>query len=98
MEEAISEYSTESDYVTKEEFYSAYQIYCKKYALPVEKFDNFCKVLKRRFQFDDREKRPEINGKRVRVWTGILLTPEHAPRTEQTMLVLNPDGADIRSN
>jgi hypothetical protein len=87
MQDAISEYSTESHYITKEDFYACYEKYCKKHAIPPEKFDNFCRILKNRFQFDDREKRPEINGKRVRVWAGILLNPDYAPITEQTRIL-----------
>ena len=87
MQDAISEYSIESHYITKEDLYAGYEIYCKKFAIPPEKFDNFCRILKNRFQFDDREKRPEINGKRVRVWAGILLNPDYAPKTEQTRIV-----------
>ena len=87
MQDAISEYSTESHYITKEDFYAGYEKYCKKHAIQPEKFDNFCRILKNRFQFDDREKRPEINGKRVRVWAGILLNPDYAPITEQTRIL-----------
>jgi putative DNA primase/helicase len=84
--EAVSEYSTPEHYVTKEIFYATYLKYCSNYALPVEKFENFCRILNNKFHFDEREKRPQIEGKRVRVWTGILLTPEYAPKTEQTTL------------
>ena len=86
--EAVSEYSIESNSIFKQTFYVAYQTYCKKYMLPPEKFDNFCKILKNRFQFDDRERRGiDKDGKRVRVWSGILLTQEYSPKTEQTTII-----------
>jgi len=56
------------------------------FAIPPEKFDNSCRILKKKFQFDDREKRPEINGKRVSLgWH--TPKPDYVPKTEQTKIV-----------
>ncbi len=83
-EEAVSEYSQPTHYVTKTDFYQAYVTYCCKHTLPKEKYDNFCKIIKNKT--DVQETRKDIDKIRVMCWAGIILTPEYAPKTEQTTI------------
>jgi putative DNA primase/helicase len=46
LDEAIAENSTTNSLITKVDFHKAYEIYCKKYTLPIEKYDTFCKRVK----------------------------------------------------
>jgi putative DNA primase/helicase len=92
-EEAIAENSVLDDYVPKIQFHEAYQTYCKKYSLPIEKYDNFCKIVKNRIDLETTKKK-DLKGNRVNCWKGIKLTSEYAPKTEQTTL-LDLEEADL---
>ena len=85
QDEVIAEDSTEDSHASKEVFYDAYVKYCNKYALPKEKYETFCGILKRKFNLG--EIRPTINEERVIHWKGITLIPEHTPITEKKTLV-----------
>jgi phage/plasmid-associated DNA primase len=47
FEEAVDEESTEENYVSKMDFHIVYVIYCRRYGLPTEKYDAFCKLVKK---------------------------------------------------
>jgi putative DNA primase/helicase len=86
FDEAVAEDSQADAQISKSEFHKAYLKYCKKYALPHEKYDYFCKIVKN--QFDIKETRVEIKdtGKREMWWLGITLTEEYATGTSQERL------------
>ncbi len=84
--EAISEESTENNYVTKENLYNAYVQFCKGYSLPTERYEKFCGILKNQSESQISEIRVEIEGKRVRVWGGIALVPKYRRKTVQTTI------------
>ena len=89
LEEAIAEDSTADAEISKKDLYDAYDRFCKKYSLPTEKYDHFCKILKS--DFGMREKRVEvgiIEGKRQREiwWQGMVLTVDYAPKNPQKRL------------
>ena len=79
LEEAIAEDSTADSQISKKEVHDAYLVFCDKYALPPEKYDHFCKIVKN--EFGIREMRVEVGkeGKREMWWKGLVLTPEYAP-------------------
>ncbi len=85
IDEAIAEDSRVDDFIAKEDLYEAYVTYSKKHSHPMQKYDNFCKILKN--QFDIQETRKEIDEQRVRCWSGITLAIEYKPKTEQMHLV-----------
>jgi P4 family phage/plasmid primase-like protien len=99
IDEAVSEYSTVETVVTKKELFDAYEIYCKKYTLPIEKYDTFCRRVKNfRFDDDDRaeiketrrdvgEKDKDGNVKKTQCWVGVVLNPEYKQEEEQQRLV-----------
>lgn len=74
----------EDNYTPKTDFYQAYIQYCKKYSLPMERYDPFCKILMKEFGFEDT--RPTINDARVWCWKHLILNPDYAPKTEQKKL------------
>jgi phage/plasmid-associated DNA primase len=88
FEEAVAEDSKADTKISKSEFHKAYLKYCKKYALPPEKYDYFCKILK--IQFGVKETRVElkVNGpvKREMWWQGITLTEDYVSGTSQERL------------
>lgn len=80
--EAVAEDSKADAEISKKDVYIAYVNYCKKYALPPEKYDYFCKILKN--QFGVKETRVEVSkGKREMWWQGITLTYHYAVGTFQ---------------
>ena len=90
LEEAISSEDSEEssqllDYlILKEELHQAYEKYCKKYMLPVEKFLTFCSILKVKFGLPDiRKVSKKDKTKKLAYWRGILLVPEFAPKKAQ---------------
>ncbi len=88
LEEAVAEDSTTDNVISKTEFHDAYVLYCNKYALPPQKYDYFCKILKNQFKINDTRVDIKGNGKqpRERWWSGIALTEEYAPKTAQQRL------------
>jgi P4 family phage/plasmid primase-like protien len=56
----------------KELVYNAYRRFCKHYRLPVESYDHFCKLVKKKFPFEVAEGRDSGEG-RKRVWKGFTL-------------------------
>jgi hypothetical protein len=70
LEEAIAEDSTADTEISKKVLHAAYLVFCDKYALPPEKYDHFCKILKN--EFGIREIRVEVaDGKREMWWNGL---------------------------
>ena len=67
-------------------FHKAYLQYCKKYALPPEKHDYFCKILKNDFEVSEMRVEIKKTGKREMWWSGITLTEEYAKGTCQERL------------
>ncbi len=59
------------DYTTKEVFYNAYKNFCKYHRLPIESEENFGKILKNIYKFEDGRK--TINKIRKTVWLGVKL-------------------------
>jgi P4 family phage/plasmid primase-like protien len=99
IDEAVAEDSTADYYVTKEQLFEAYTKYCQKYALPIEKYDTFCRRVKN-FRFDNDERvnirdtkrdlgevDKDGNTKKIAIWIGVVLNPEYAPKKEQQKLV-----------
>ncbi len=74
-DEAVSEYSIASDIITKEDLHKQYVIYCRKHAIPYERYELFCKNVKHKLELS--EKRPIINEERIRCWSGVRLTEEY---------------------
>ena len=86
MEEVVAEDSKADDQISKSEFHKAYLQYCKKYALPPEKHDYFCKILKNDFEVSEMRVEIKKTGKREMWWSGITLTEEYAKGTCQERL------------
>jgi putative DNA primase/helicase len=82
--EAISEYSTPADYVTKVDFHNAYVAYCKEHALPYEKYDIFCKNVKNKTDIQETRKKSK-EGDRIMCWAGVSLIPLYSSKTEQPL-------------
>jgi hypothetical protein len=55
----VAEDPIESDKVTKDEFYQVYQRYCTQNKLAVESKENFGRVLKKKYQYQDWRERRE---------------------------------------
>ena len=90
LEEVVNEESTEDNYISKVDLYIVYIIYCGKYSLPTEKYDEFCKQVKKNRSeringgsqiLDTRkdlgEKNSEGKSKFTYCWIGIELTREY---------------------
>ena len=65
IEQAMAEDSTELDKVIKDDLYRAYTRFCKEKRLAVESKENFGKILKKLFRFQDGR---EASGLRRTVW------------------------------
>jgi hypothetical protein len=50
--------------------------------LPVEKYDAFCKILKKKYELPDRRETTK-DDKKISFWTGIVLIPEYATNDGQ---------------
>jgi phage/plasmid-associated DNA primase len=85
FEEAIAENSTVDCVTPKKTLHEAYESYCKKYSLPIEKYDSFCRIVINLEHLETIRKRDEY-GERVYCWKGITLNPKYMPKTEQTTL------------
>jgi putative DNA primase/helicase len=85
VKEAISQESNESHIIPKAYLYGIYTLFCSQHGLPFEGYQSFCKSITREVE-NLQDSRPLIDGVRVQCWKGILLTPEYAPKTDQTRL------------
>lgn len=83
IEQAVAEDSTESDRVTKDDLYRAYARFCKEKRLAVESKENFGKILKKRFNYQDGR---EASGVGRTIWKGVRLTGMYNLEDEQKML------------
>lgn len=72
LNDAVAIDSTESDEVTKEELYHAYQIYCKDHSLAILKKEKFGSTVKS-YCSDGRQGA----GKRKTIWKGIRLNERY---------------------
>jgi P4 family phage/plasmid primase-like protien len=86
MDEAVAEDSQADAQISKSVLYMAYVKYCRKYALPPEKYDYFCKILKKQFQVGEFRVEIKPTGKREIWWQGITLTQEYVTGTSQERL------------
>ena len=85
LEQAVAEDSTESDKVIKDDLYRAYARFCKEKRLAVESKENFGKILKKQFGFQDGR---EASGARRTIWKGVKLTGMYNLEDEQQMLTI----------
>ena len=67
LDKAVSPDSTESDMEEKEIFYRAYNRFCIKHSLPIEKIETFGRLLKSKNLSDGRQS----SGERKRYWKGV---------------------------
>ena len=88
--DAVLPESLANRYITKTDFYDGYIKCCEKYKLPPEKYNQFCKKVKKmhrsEIDFEITEGRLEIKGEKVAYWRGITLIPEYNPNSLQTTL------------
>lgn len=72
LDEAVSLDSIESDMEEKEIFYRAYNRFCIKHSLPIDKFETFGRLLKSKNLSDG----GQSSGERKRYWKGVRVVPE----------------------
>ena len=82
LDKTVSPDSIESDTEEKEVFYRAYNRFCIKYSLPIEKIETFGRVLKSKGLIDGRH----TSGERKRFWRGVRLVPEYLLEMEQSTI------------
>ena len=58
--------------VTKERLYEAYRKFCRFQRLPIESYDQFCKLIKKKFPHELREGRDSSKDRKT-IWKGIRL-------------------------
>jgi putative DNA primase/helicase len=80
---AIAKDSIETDRVIKDGLYRAYKRFCKEKRLAIESKENFGKILKKQYRFQDGR---EAAGLRRTVWKGVRLTGIYNLEDEQQML------------
>jgi hypothetical protein len=85
--DAIAEDSTELDNTTKEDLYRAYEMFAKGHKLAIESKENFGKILKNKYEFQEGR---ESSGRRKTFWRGVRLTDEYRQMiaSEQQTLVV----------
>jgi P4 family phage/plasmid primase-like protien len=88
LKDAVSEESTESDYVIKDNFHIAYTRFCRFHKLPVEQKENFGKILKKKHNYQDGR---ETKGERKTIWKGIRLVKWNNNDPLQEVLILSND-------
>ena len=71
--QAAAKDCTEDDKTPKDEFYRAYVLYCEENNLPIQSKENFGKILKRSFSFQEGR---ESSGLRRPVWKKVRLVVE----------------------
>jgi putative DNA primase/helicase len=76
----IAENCTDEDRTTKEQLYRAYVLDCKDNNLPVQSKENFGRILKRNFNFQEGR---ESSGLRRPVWKKVRLVVELEEKEEQ---------------
>lgn len=67
----------------KDDLYRAYARFCKEKRLAIESKENFGKILKKQFRYQDGR---EASGMRRTMWKGIKLTGVYNLEDEQQML------------
>jgi phage/plasmid-associated DNA primase len=77
IKNAVAEDSIESDKVTKDELYQVYQRYCIQNKLAVESKENFGKLLKKKYHYQDGR---EASGERRTIWKGVRLVVHQLAR------------------
>jgi phage/plasmid-associated DNA primase len=73
IEQMVAKDCTEDDKTPKEEFYRAYVLYCKEKNLPIQSKENFGKILKRNFSFQEGRESSDL---RRPVWKKVRLVVE----------------------
>lgn len=71
--------------VKKEDLYFVYEKYCKRYTLPLDKYDSFCKTIKKHFQ-DARIWEDSRRKRKIAYWLNMRLVPDYAPINPQKTL------------
>jgi putative DNA primase/helicase len=88
IEQVVAKDSTELDRVTKDEFYKTYARFCKEKKLAVESKENFGKILKRQYNYQ--EGRGEVfDGVRKTIWKGVKLTGIYNIDDAQQLLAIS---------
>jgi putative DNA primase/helicase len=77
--DAIAEDSTEFDKTTKEDLYRAYEIFAKEHKLAIESKENFGKILKKKYNFQEGR---ESFGRRKTFWKGVRLIDKYRIQIE----------------
>ena len=85
LEQAVAGDSTESDKIIKDDLYKAYARFCKEKRLAVESKENFGKILKKQFGFQDGR---EASGDRRTMWKGVKLAGIYNLEDEPQMLTI----------
>jgi P4 family phage/plasmid primase-like protien len=84
LSEAISDDPTESDWITKEKLYRAYEKYCHRHKIAYKHIIAFGKEMKNN---GCKESRKTVGNDRPNCWIGIKLRPEYEVKEEiQTKL------------
>jgi hypothetical protein len=83
--DAIAEDSTESHHTTKEDLYRAYEIFAKRKKLAIESKENFGKILKNKYEFQEGR---ESSGRRKTFWRGVRLTDKYRQLIESEQQTL----------
>jgi putative DNA primase/helicase len=73
IEQMVARDCTEDDKTPKEEFYRAYVLYCKENNLPIQSKENFGKILKRNFSFQEGRESSDL---RRPIWKKVRLVVE----------------------
>jgi P4 family phage/plasmid primase-like protien len=73
--------------VTKERLYEAYRKFCRFQRLPVESYDQFCKLVKKKFPHELSEGRNSSKDRKT-IWKGIKLIKWSNPDPLQEILTL----------
>jgi putative DNA primase/helicase len=80
IEHAVAKDSDESDKTPKDLLYNIYKRYCKENKLAVESKENFGKMLKNKYQYQDGR---EASGERRTIWKGVRLVVQ--PLSEDSL-------------
>jgi len=71
--------------VTKERLYEAYRKFCRSQRLPIESYDQFCKIVKKKFPHELGEGRLSSKDRKT-IWKGIKLVKWSNPDPLQEIL------------
>jgi putative DNA primase/helicase len=72
--------------VTKERLYEAYRKFCRFQRLPIESYDQFCKLVKKKFPHELGEGRDSSKDRKT-IWKGIKLIRWSNPDSLQEILI-----------